>query len=63
MENLRTSDDFSFAVQLDYWLNNVPFVPEFVATEPKTLFEYSYLKKLQVNRVLDAEEWERQIKE
>lgn len=60
--NLQTSGDFSFPVQLDYWLNSVPFVQDFGAAKPKTILEYSYLNREQVaesDRVCDAEEWVR----
>jgi hypothetical protein len=59
-ENLQTSGDFSFPIQLEYWLNSVPFVPDFAAAKPKTILEYSYLNRVQVaesDRVCDWEEW------
>jgi hypothetical protein len=61
--NLQTSGDFSFPIQFEYWLNSVPFVPDFAATNLKTILEYSYLHRGQdaeSDIVCDGEEWVRQ---
>jgi len=72
-ENLQTSGDFSFPVQLKYWLKylqkplkckdspaGVPFMPNFAETNPSTILEYSYLNRVQdagSDSVCDGAEW------
>jgi hypothetical protein len=62
-ENLQTSGDFSFPIQLEYWLSSVPFVSNCAATNQKTILEYSYLNRVQSaesDTACDGEEWVRQ---
>jgi hypothetical protein len=72
-DNLQTYGDFSFPVQLKYWLRyiqnavtckdsstNVPSIPNVAAANPMTVLEYSYLNRVQGHRsdtVFDGAEW------
>lgn len=69
-ENLHACGDFSFPVQLKYWLKYLQncvkcedsFMPTFAAENPKTILEYSCISRTQVaggETVCDGVEWVR----